>query len=210
MWSMGSVAVAHRLSCSAAYGIFPEQGWNPCPLHWQVDSQPLECQGRPRVCFCFLHNFIYVFTFGCVGSSLLPRFFSSCNAQASHWGGFSCCGPRTLTHSSVQFSCSVMSNFLWPQGLQHTKPHCPSPTPRVHSNPCPLSWWGHPTILSSVVPFSSCPQSFSASGSFQMSPLHIRWPKYWSFSFTISPSNEHPSNEHLISFRMDWLDLLAV
>ena len=56
-------------------------------------------------------------------------------------------------------------------------------------------------------PLSSCPQSFPASGSFQMSPLHIRWPKYWSFSFNISPSNYHSG---LISFRMDWLDLLAV
>ena len=66
----------------------------------------------------------------------------------------------------------------------------------------------HPTISFSVVPFSSCPQSFPASGSFQMSaPLLIRWPKCWSFSFNISPSNEHPG---LVSFRMDWLDLLEV
>ena len=72
---------------------------------------------------------------------------------------------------------------------------------------CPLSQWCHPTISSSVVPFSSHPQSFPASGSFQMSALYIRWPKYWSFSFSISPSNEHPG---LISFRIDWLDLLVV
>ena len=65
----------------------------------------------------------------------------------------------------------------------------------------------HPTISSSVVPFSSCLQSFSASGSFLRSVLHIRWPKYWSFIFSISPSNEY---SELISFRMDWLDLLAV
>ena len=69
------------------------------------------------------------------------------------------------------------------------------------------SRWCYPTISSTVVPFSSCPQSFPASGSFQMSaPLLIRWPKCWSFSFNISPSNEHPG---LISFRMDWLDLLV-
>ena len=72
---------------------------------------------------------------------------------------------------SVQFSCSVMSDFLWPHGLQHPRPLCPSPTPRVHPNPCPLSRWCHPTISSSVVPFSSCPQSFPASESFQMSQL---------------------------------------
>ena len=73
--------------------------------------------------------------------------------------------------SSVQFSISVVSNSLWPHGLQHTRPPCPSPTPRVHPNSCPLSWQCHPTISSSVVSFSSCPQSFPASGSFQKSQL---------------------------------------
>ena len=84
---------------------------------------------------------------------------------------------------------------------------CPSPTPRVYSNSCPLSWWCHPTISSSVIHFSSCLQSFPASGSSNESALRNRWPKYWSFSFNINPSNEH---QGLISFRMDWLDLLAV
>ena len=64
-----------------------------------------------------------------------------------------------------------MSNSLWSHELQHTRPPCPLPTPGVHPNPCPLSRWCHPTISSSVVPFSSCPQSFPASGSFQMSQL---------------------------------------
>ena len=73
-----------------------------------------------------------------------------------------------IVFSSVQFSHSVMSNSLRSHGLQHARPPCPSPTPRVHPNPWPLSWWCHPTILSSVVPFSSCLQSFPASGSFQM------------------------------------------
>ena len=195
--------------------------------------------------------------------------------------------------SSVQFSSSVVSNSLWPHGLQHARPPCPSPTPRAYSNACPLSWWCHPTISSSVIPFSSHLQSFPASGSFQMSqfftsggqrigvsasasvqfssvaqscltlcdpmdhsilglPVHhqlpefththahwvgdaiqpshpllspsppalnlsqhqdlfkwvsIRWPKYWSFSFSISPSNEYWG---LISFMMDWFDFLAV
>ena len=71
--------------------------------------------------------------------------------------------------SSVQFRHSVMSDSLWPHELQHTKPPCPSPTPGFHPNPCPSSWWCHPAISSSVVPFSSCPQSFPASGSFPMS-----------------------------------------
>ena len=73
--------------------------------------------------------------------------------------------------SSVQFSRSVLSDSLRPHELQHARPPCPSPTPGVHPIPCPLSWWWHPTISSSVVPFSSCPQSFPASGSFQMSQL---------------------------------------
>ena len=73
--------------------------------------------------------------------------------------------------SSVQFSHSVVSDSLWPRQLQHTRPPCPSPSPRVHSNSRPLSRWCHPTISSSVITFSSCPQSFPASGSFQMSQL---------------------------------------
>ena len=71
--------------------------------------------------------------------------------------------------SSFLFSHSVVSDSLWPHGLHHAKPPCPSPTPRVHPNSCPLSWWCHRTISSSVIPFSSCLQSFPASGSFPMS-----------------------------------------
>jgi len=78
---------------------------------------------------------------------------------------------RTKSLSSVQFSCSVVSNSLRPHESQHTRPPCPSPTPRVHPNPCPSSQWCHPTISSSVIPLSSCPQSFPACGSFQMSQL---------------------------------------
>ena len=73
--------------------------------------------------------------------------------------------------SSVQFSCSVMSNSLRPHEMQHARPPCPSPTPGVHQNPCPLCRWCHPAISSSVVPFSSCPQSLPATGSFPMSQL---------------------------------------
>ena len=73
--------------------------------------------------------------------------------------------------SSVQFSCWVMSDSSQPHELQHSRPHCPSPTPGVHPKSCPSSWWYHSTISSSVIPFSSCSQSFPASGSFQMSQL---------------------------------------
>ena len=100
-----------------------------------------------------------------------------------------------------------MSDALQPHESQHARPPCPSPTPGAYSNACPLSWWCHPTISSSVIPFPSHLQSFPASVFSSESVLRSRWPKYWSFSFNISPSNEHPG---LISFRMDWLDLLAV
>ena len=78
------------------------------------------------------------------------------------------CGPN-FPILSQQFSCSVVSNCLRPHGLQHARPPCPSPAPRVYSNSCPLSLWCHPTISSSVVPYSSCLQSLLASGSFPMS-----------------------------------------
>ena len=75
--------------------------------------------------------------------------------------------------SSVQFSHSVVSDSLWPHELQHARPPCPSPTTGVHSNSCPLSQWCHPTISSSVISFSPCPQSLPASGSFPMSQLFV-------------------------------------
>ena len=109
----------------------------------------------------------------------------------------------------IQFSSIQSLSHVWlcdPHGQQHSRPPCPSPAPRVYSDSSPLSQWCHPAISSSVIPFSSCLQSFPASGSFPMS-LHIRGPKYWSFSFSISPSSEYSG---LISFKMDWLDLLAV
>ena len=100
-----------------------------------------------------------------------------------------------------------MSNSLRPHGQQHARLPCPLPTPGAYSNTCPSSWWSMnhlilchtllllPSIFPSIRVFSN------------ESVLRIRWPKYWSFSFSISPSNEHPG---LISFKMDWLDLLAV
>ena len=108
--------------------------------------------------------------------------------------------------NSVLLGHSVMSDSLRHHGLQHVRLPCPSPSPRVCSNSCPLSgWWTfnhlilcHPLLLPPLI-FSSIFSNESA--------LHIRWPKYWSFSFDISPSNVHSG---LISSRMDWLDLLAV
>ena len=110
-----------------------------------------------------------------------------------------------LFKNSVLFSRSVVSDSLPPHEPQHARCPCPSPTPRVHSNLCPLSQWCHPTISSSVVPFSSCPQSFPASGSFPVTQLFASGGQSTGFSFNISPSNEG-----LISFRMHWLDFLVV
>ena len=101
-----------------------------------------------------------------------------------------------------------MSDSLWPSWIAACQDSLLSPLPGVYSNSCPLIWWCHPTISSSAVPFSSCPQSFPATGFFSNeSVLRIRQPKYWSCSFSISPFNEYAG---LISFRMDRLDLLAV
>ena len=110
--------------------------------------------------------------------------------------------------NSLQFSSSFISNSLQPHGWQHTRSPCLSPTPGVYSNSCPLSRWYHPTISSSVVPFSSHLQSFPASGCFQMSQLFASGGQ----SIGVSASNFSSPNEHsgLISFRIDWLDLLAV
>ena len=108
----------------------------------------------------------------------------------------------------VVFSHSVVSDSLWFHGLQHIRLPCPSSAPEACSNSCPLSWWCHPTISSSVIPFSTCLQSFPASvSSSNESVLPIRWWKYWNFIFSISPSSEYSG---LISLRIDWLDLLVV
>ena len=105
-------------------------------------------------------------------------------------------------------SVSELCLTLQSHGLQHARLPCPSLSPGVCSNSCPLSWWHHPTMSSSAAPFSFNLQSFPASGSFSNeSALSIRWPKYWSFRFSISPSGEYSK---LISFRIDWFDLLVV
>ena len=112
----------------------------------------------------------------------------------THWA------PCTL--QSVQFSRSVVSDSLRPHESQHARPPCPSPTPGVHPNSCVLSRWCYPAISSSVVPFSSAPTPPSIRVFPNESTLCMRWPKYWSFSLSISPSNEHPGQ---VPFRMDGL-----
>ena len=113
--------------------------------------------------------------------------------------------------SSVQFSHSVVSDSVWPKGLQHTRLPCPSPTPEACSYSCPSSRWCHPTISTSVIPFSSRLQSFPASGSFPMSQFFTSGGQ--SIGASASASSEYSaSNEYsgLTSFKMDWFDLFAV
>ena len=135
-------------------------------------------------------------------SSLLIRLSKHLQLSFSSWFR----EGMLLFCCSVQFS-SVVSNSLQPHGLQHARLPYPSPTPRAYSNSCPLSLWCHPTISPTVVPFSS-PSIFPSIRVFPSELVFcIRWPKYWSFSFNISVSNEYSG---LISFRMNWLDLLAI
>ena len=126
--------------------------------------------------------------------------------------------PSVITHHSlfpltedsvrsIQFSRSVVSNSLQPHESQHARPPCPSPTPRVYSNSHPSSWWCHPAISSSVVPFSSCPQSLPASGSFPKSQL-FTWGGQ-SIGVSASASVLPMNTQNWSPFRMDWLDLLA-
>ena len=101
-----------------------------------------------------------------------------------------------------------MSNSLRPHELQHTRPPCPSPTPGVHPNSCPSSWWYHSNPLILCRPLLLPPSIFPSIRVFSdVSVVCIRWPKYWSFSFSISPSDEYSG---LISFRIDSFDLLIV
>ena len=110
---------------------------------------------------------------------------------------------------SVQFSHSVVSDSLWSHELQHTRPFCPSPTAEVYPNPCPLSWWCHPIISSSVVLFFSCPQSFPASGSFQTSQLFASGGQSIGVSDSTSVFPVNTQDWSPLGW-MDWLDLFEV
>ena len=137
----------------------------------------------------------------------------SCKAEGQagrrSWGTGPLSGAVSvsLMKCSLQFSRSVVSNSLQPHGLQHARPPCPSPSPGVHQ---PMSTKSvmpssHLILCCSLLLLPPIPPSIRVFSS--ESVLCVRWPKYWSFSFNISRSNEHPG---LVSFRMDWLDLLAV
>ena len=106
--------------------------------------------------------------------------------------------------NSIQFSRSVVSDSLRPHESQHTRPPCPSPTPGVPQNSCPFSWWCHSTCR----PLVHLPSIFPSIKVFSNeSALHIRWPKYWSFSFNISPPNEHPRLIDWLGWWTGWISL---
>ena len=123
-----------------------------------------------------------------VGSCPVLMFITT--LASTHFLARSTQSPLLPLLSSVQFSRSVVSNSLWPNGLQRARPPCSSPTPRVYWNSCPLSWWCHQIISYFVIPLS-CPKPFPASRSFlNESILCIRWPKYWSSaSVSVLPMN---------------------
>ena len=151
--------------------------------------------GIPDHLTCLLRNL-------CSGQEAIVRTRNRTTDWFQIWKGvFQGC----ILFSSVQFSSSVVSDSLRPHESQHTRPPCPSPTPGAYSNSCPSSRWCHPAISPFVVPFSSCPQSLPASGSFPMSQL-FGWGGQ---SIGISASaSVLPMNTQ--DFRMDWLDLLVV
>ena len=132
----------------------------------------------------------------------MPHYVPRLKFKPMVWLQIKALSPCVFTYAQFSSSShSVVSNSLWHHGLQHTRPPCPSPTPRVYSNSCSLSRWGH-SISSSAVPMSPHLQSFPASGSFKMSQFFASGGQ----SIGVSAS----ASVLLISFRIDWLDLLAL
>ena len=175
-------------------------------FNWRIITSQY-CDG-----FCHTSTWIgHRYTCAPPSWTLLPPPSPHCPSGLSQSTSFECptsCIKLPLViyfqFSSVAQSCPTLCN---PMDPQHVRPPCPSPTPGLCPNSCPLSWWCHPTILS-CYPLLVLPSIFPSIRVFSKeSALRIRWPKYWSFSFIISPSNEYSG---LITFRIDWFDLLAV
>jgi len=156
-----------------------------------------------------LHEISKIVKFIEVESRMVVARHGGTKFQLWKWVDFADLTYINTTISSVQFSRSVVSDSLRPHEPQHARPPCPSPTPGVHPNPCPLSQWCHPTISCSVVPFSSCPQPFPALGSFQMSQLFASGGQSTgvSASTSVLPMN---TQDWSPLEKMDWLYLLAV
>ena len=141
----------------------------------------------------WIYNYLKIFTTGYLQQTVIPKL-----KKKKFSFIVSCCF----------WSVTQLCLTLWPHGLQHTRPLCPSPSPEVCPSSFPLHWWYHPSISSSDALFSFCPQSFPASGTFQMSQLFASCDQNnWSFGFSVSPTSEYSG---LISLRTDWFDLLPV
>ena len=153
---------------------------------------------------CTSYPFIFWFCFVLGSNHLIKGLEWGDKELRGQWNLMSSAGPGSpsLQFSSVQFSCSVVSDPVQSHGLQHARLPCPSPTPRACSNSCPSSQWCHPTISSSVVPFSSCLQFFPASGFFPESHFFISGGQNIGASASASVFP-------MISFRIDWFDLAS-
>ena len=175
-------------------------------IHWIIEKAR---EFQKNIYFCFID---YAKAFDCVDHNKQWEILKevgiqdhiTCLLRNLYAGQEATVRTRHETISSVQFSCSVVSNSLRPHEPQHSRPLCPSPSPRVYSNSCPMIPSNHLILCHLLLlPLSIFPSIRVFSNE---SVFRIRWPKYWSFSFSNNPSNEYSG---LISFRMDWLDLLA-
>ena len=186
--SMGSLRVRHNWATSLSLftSMHWRRKWQPTPVFL-----PGESQGRGSLVGCRL--------WVAQSRTQLKRLSNSSSKLLS----FRTC---YMLFSSLQFSCSVVSDSLRPHEPQHPRPPCPSPTPRVHPNPCPLCRWCLPTITSSVVLFSSCPQSFPASGSFHMSQLSLSGGQ----SIRVSASTSAPPMNTQDLFPLGWTGWISL
>ena len=182
-----------RVGCRALLQeIFPIQGLNPGLLHCKRILYRLSHQGSPR------------------RQEWVADPFSRGSSQPRNWTGFCCIAGGFFTSWATSQSVQSFSHVysLRPRGLQNARLLCPLPAPGACSNSCPSSWWcqsKHLILCRPLLLLPPIPPSIRVFSN--ESTLHTRWPKYWSLSISISPSNDRPG---LISFRMDWLDLLAV
>ena len=168
-------------ACDDPLEVMPPGKSLPCPprslspLISLWDALDISCCQDNVLCTVCMLNCVRPFatpwtTSSGISQARIPEWVSISYSRVSSQASQPTCVSCKII-SSVHFSLSVVSNSLQPHGPQHARPSCPSPTPRAYPNSCPVSRWCHPTISSSVVPFSSCPQSFPALGSFQMSQL---------------------------------------
>ena len=194
--SMGSLRVGHDWATSLSLFTFMHwrRKWHPTPVFY---PENLKDKGAWWAAIC-----------GVAQSWTWLKQLSSSSIWIWWEDTVESIAPSDDTRSGYQFSSVTQScPTLWDSMDWNMPPPCPSPTPRAYSNSYPLSWWCHPTISSSVIPLLLMPSVFPSIRVFSNEPvLRVRWLKYWSFSSSISPSNGYSGP---ISFRMDWLDLLA-